>query len=182
MIDDETASELIIKRAKYLTQLETYAEEWSRMVMASALLERTRHLYEQENQPAMLEHASGYFNNLTNQRYDRVINRIDGKGFRTVESGNPNSQKQPEQLSRGTKEQLYLSLRFASVEDFGNRREPLPVIVDEVLVKFDPERAAAAVESFLNVAEQNQVIVFTCHPWVSDLFLKVDPTVEVISI
>ena len=49
--------------------------------------------------------------------------------------------KQPSELSRGTREQLFLSLRFGLIRELGQRTEPLPVVVDEVLVNFDPERA-----------------------------------------
>jgi uncharacterized protein YhaN len=38
------------------------------------------------------------------------------------------------------------------------------VIVDDVLVNFDPERAARAAEAFALLAQTHQVLVFTCHP------------------
>ena len=46
------------------------------------------------------------------------------------------------------------------------------MVVDEVLVNFDPERARLAAEAFANLAETNQVLVFTCHPDMVDLFAE----------
>ena len=60
--------------------------------------------------------------------------------------------------------------------------ERLPVIVDEVLVNFDPVRARRAAEAFVKLAEQTQVMVFTCHPWIADLFEEVAGKHRVISL
>ena len=78
--------------------------------------------------------------------------------------------KQPTELSRGTREQLFLSLRFGLIRELGERTEPLPVVVDEVLVNFDPDRGLRAAAAFTELSRTNQVLVFTCHPTVVDLF------------
>ena len=58
------------------------------------------------------------------------------------------------------------------MREFGEHAERLPVVVDEVLVNFDPERARLAAEAFATLAETNQVLVFTCHPQTVDLFAE----------
>ena len=81
--------------------------------------------------------------------------------------------KRIEQLSRGTREQMLISLRLGLIQEYERRSEPLPVVIDEVLVNFDPERArqvAAILEEF---AEERQVLVFTCHPSTLDSFDQV---------
>ena len=47
----------------------------------------------------------------------------------------------PEVLSRGTQEQLYLALRLAHIRNHAAQAAALPVIMDDVLVNFDPDRA-----------------------------------------
>ena len=49
-----------------------------------------------------------------------------------------------EVLSRGTREQLFLSLRLALAACYARRGAPLPLVLDDVLVNFDAERAKAA--------------------------------------
>jgi uncharacterized protein YhaN len=90
--------------------------------------------------------------------------------------------KTPDKLSRGTREQLYLALRFGLIQQFAEQETSLPVIVDEVLVNFDPKRARKAAEAFAELARTNQVLVFTCHPTMTELFTDVDPEAKVINI
>ena len=85
-------------------------------------------------------------------------------------------------MSRGTREQLYLSLRFGLIREFGERTERLPVVVDEVLVNFDPKRAGRAARAFAKLANTNQVLVFTCHPETVALFTDVASETQVIQI
>ncbi len=74
------------------------------------------------------------------------------------------------QLSRGTREQLYLAFRLAVVRDFADRHGALPLITDDVLVNFDLERAKGAIRLLSRLSEQQQVIAFTCHPWLREAF------------
>jgi uncharacterized protein YhaN len=41
--------------------------------------------------------------------------------------------------------------------------EPMPFIVDDVLVDFDDERSKAALNALADLAEKTQVILFTHH-------------------
>ena len=61
-------------------------------------------------------------------------------------------------------------MRFGLILELGQRAERLPVIVDEALVNFDPTRVTNAAESFIDLSETNQVLVFTCHPQIVDWF------------
>ena len=74
-----------------------------------------------------------------------------------------------DELSRGTGEQLYLALRFGLIEEFAGHAEPLPVVMDDILVNFDAERAARAASAIRELAERHQVIYFTCHQWTAEL-------------
>jgi uncharacterized protein YhaN len=67
-------------------------------------------------------------------------------------------------LSRGTAEQLYLALRLGLVERFAEGAEPLPIVMDDILVNFDEERAASAARSIEELSSRHQVLYFTCHP------------------
>ena len=92
------------------------------------------------------------------------------------------SSKNPDQLSRGTREQLYLSLRLALIKEYLVRSESLPIIIDEIFVNFDPSRAAKACSSLAQMSVTNQILVFTCHPEMVSLFQKNMEDVQVIEI
>ena len=165
---EEESSRLRAQRETILEQLRDSAREWSRLTLSEALLEKTRQKFEEERQPRVVQHAQEFFSHITGQRYARLFVPI-GERTITVMDG-AGGTKRPQELSRGTREQLYLALRFGLVREFGEHAERLPVVVDEVLVNFDPARARLAAESFGALSEANQVLVFTCHPGTADLF------------
>ena len=165
---EEESSRLRAQRETLLEQLKDSAREWSRLTLAEELLEKTRQKFETERQPRVVQHAQEFFSHITGQRYSRLFVPI---GERTVTVMDvTGGAKRPHELSRGTREQLYLALRFGLVREFGEHAEHLPVVVDEVLVNFDPDRARLAAEAFATLSETNQVLVFTCHPGTADLF------------
>ena len=65
-------------------------------------------------------------------------------------------------MSDGTQDQLYLALRLASIERYLEAKEPLPLILDDVLINFD-DRRAAALRTLAELGRKTQVIMFTHH-------------------
>ncbi len=181
MVTDEASSELRARRESLLEQLKLQAAEWSKLTIASAILQRTRRKYEQERQPGVVRHAQEFFATITGGRYRRVFVPADSPSEMRVETSS-GATLEPDQLSRGTREQLYLALRFGLIREFGERAESLPVIVDEVLVNFDPDRARRAAEAFARLSRSNQVLVFTCHPTIVAAFTAACPDAQVIEL
>ncbi len=168
LASEEESSRLRMQRNILLEQLRGHAHDWSRLTLAHNLLNETRRKFERERQPEVVRHAEKDFAAITGGRYRRLYAPL-GEQTITVTDDNGQS-KQPSELSRGTREQLFLALRFGLIRDLGQRTEPLPVIVDEVLVNFDPERAFRAAVAFTNLSATHQVLVFTCHPTVVKMF------------
>ncbi|RJQ48917.1 MAG: hypothetical protein C4538_03045 [Nitrospiraceae bacterium] len=74
-----------------------------------------------------------------------------------------------EGMSDGTSDQLYLSLRLASLEMQLESGEPLPFIVDDILVNFDDNRSAATLKILAELSGNTQIIFFTHHQHLVDL-------------
>ena len=168
---EEESSALRRRRNILMEQLLEHARAWSRLALAKTLLERTQQKFEQERQPDVIKHAEKFFVNVTGKRYNRLYAPIGEKKIMVVDAAG--NTKQPHELSRGTREQLYLALRFGLIRDLGERTERLPVVIDEALVNFDPYRARLTAQSLELLARTNQVLVFTCHPGMRDLFVDV---------
>ena len=165
---EEESSKLRMERNRRLEQMRDHAREWVKRTLVERLLDEAQSRFERERQPGVVRHAEGFFRKVTGGRYRRVSAPL---GQRTIiVTDGAGQRKSPDQLSRGAREQLFLSLRFGLIRELGQRTEPLPVIVDEVLVNFDPERALQAAHAFVELSRTNQVLVFTCHPTVLDLF------------
>jgi uncharacterized protein YhaN len=142
-------------------QLREDARQWSVLTVTRSLLDQTRDEFQEQRQPSLLLAASRYFNRMTLGRYASVSAVFGEERFEAVtRDGVPIA---PEHLSRGAAEQLWLSIRFALVDEHGSR-SPLPVVLDELLVNFDPQRARAACTAISELSERQQIIFLTCQP------------------
>ncbi len=165
----ETLSEFNYQYHRMAGELEEYAREWAVTVVTQHVMQKAMEVYEREKQPAVLKQASRYLQTITGGRYIRVlaplnenkieVERVDGRRL------------EPVYLSRGTVEQLYLAMRFALVEEYGNHII-LPMILDDIFVNFDPVRTKQAIRAVQEVASQRQVFFFSCHPHISQLFTE----------
>lgn len=173
-------AQLRAQQEQTLEQLRVAAGEWSGYMLAHEILTRSRKRFEEEHQPAVIQTARRYLSTITDGAYDRIVVSNDGKQIQVVQ---PNgARKQDNELSRGTREQLYLALRFGYITELGRTSASLPVIVDDILVNFDPARARATAHAFAELSATNQILVFTCHPSTVDHFRAASPDVEVVEL
>jgi len=144
------------------------ADRWTTLALAGTILRRTRERYEREHQPAVVQIAERFLREWTDGRYRRIVAPLEGAalGVGSIQQVElANGRLLPiTALSTGTAEQLYLALRFGLVEHFATSAESLPLIMDDILVNFDPVRAARAARSIEELATRHQVLYFTCHP------------------
>ena len=168
LVGEEQSSRLRMERNVLSEQIAGHAHDWARFTLAQSLLNEARRKFERERQPGVVRHAEKFFTEITDGRYRQVYAPLGEQTITVTDSDGQT--KQPSELSRGTREQLFLSLRFGLIRELGQRTEPLPVVVDEILVNFDPDRALRAAIAFTELSRTNQVLVFTCHPTVVELF------------
>ena len=101
-----------------------------------------------------------YLGRITDNRYYQV--RVDEGTFGLrVWSGEKGGHVEPELLSRGTVDQLYLAARLSLLEIICGDRRP-PLLLDDPFVTFDSRRLARAMEVLRELARGQQVIIFTC--------------------
>ena len=167
---EEDSSRLRAERLRLREGMRSHAREWAVRTIAQNLLRVAQSKFEKERQPDVIRHSEKFFRDITEGRYTTVFSPLDESEIYVTDSAG--AQKQPTHLSRGAREQLFLSLRFGLIREHGQRAERLPVIVDEVLVNFDPERALKAAHAFIELSQSNQVLVFTCHPQIVDRFAE----------
>ncbi|WP_179125784.1 ATP-binding protein [Rossellomorea marisflavi] len=141
-------------------------QRWSAVTLARKALENTMEHYQQTKMPRLIGEAEQYFLKLTNGRYRKInvtddemitVAREDGQVFQAVE------------LSQGTKEQLYIAIRFALISSLKEIYD-LPVIIDDAAVNFDEGRTRAFIEALDKLSENHQILYFTCHQAVVDTF------------
>jgi uncharacterized protein YhaN len=138
------------------------SRDWAAFVLAQKILAKAIKVYEKERQPAVIVEAQTFFSKITAGRYTRIYSPLNSSEIYVEDR--EGRQKSIQELSRGTAEQLYLSLRFGFIREFGRHSESLPVVFDDVLVNFDPERCKSTCEALKDLVSENQVFYFTCHP------------------
>lgn len=72
-------------------------------------------------------------------------------------------------MSEGTRDQLYLALRLAGLELHLQDHESMPMILDDLLVHFDDNRATNALKALSHLGQTSQVLLFTHHAHVVEL-------------
>jgi len=173
----DEVSRLRIEQQADRAEFATLAEEWSVLKIATRLIDRARAKYERERRPGVLKEAERYFARFTNGNYTEIL--APAGGDQVLVLAPDGSTKEIGQLSRGTAEQLYLSLRFGFVKSFVDNSEPLPLVFDDILVNFDAGRARATAEAILELSQSLQILLFTCHRTTVDLMRDVDGGVPV---
>ncbi len=169
LADDRQLAAKMLDLGVVQKQLDEAVRRWQVLAVTCQVVESIRESYERDRQPETLLEASGYLDRLTKGRYRRVWTPL-GQDVLRVDDAEGNALS-PEVLSRGTREQLFLALRLALAAAFGRRGAKLPLILDDVLVNFDAERAKAAVGVLRDfAAEGHQVLVFTCHDHLQKTF------------
>lgn len=178
LASDRRPAERMLELSAVETRLAKATRRWQVLSATHGLLDQVRRDWEQHRQPKTLTEASGYLQRLTAGRYRRVWTPL-GEDILYVDDARGNALS-AEMLSRGTREQLFLSLRLALAASYAERGATLPLVLDDVLVNFDVGRARAAAEVLRDFAAAgHQLLLFTCHEHIVEVFTSLDvPTRE----
>lgn len=165
MAHDESLSAAMLDQRVLQEQLGRATREWAVHVICRALLEKAREVYERERQPSVVQKAERFLRTMVADRY-RLISALGGEGME-LESDSL-ERKHVQAWSSGLSDQVYLATRMGLAAEFGQHAEPLPLIFDDVLVRFDAKRREAAATALLDMAAEQQLLLFSCHPEVVD--------------
>ncbi|MGA2325019.1 MAG: AAA family ATPase [Bryobacteraceae bacterium] len=146
-------------------------EQYIRLQLARIVLQGAVDQYREKTQGDMLKRSSELFSLLTGASFSGL--KLDwGDAGNVVLVGvraHTSENVALDGMSDGTRDQLYLALRLASMELYARDHEPIPFILDDILVKFDNARAIAAIRALAELARHTQVLLFTHHEHLVDL-------------
>jgi len=147
-----------------LSKIRRLTDRYIRVKLSTKILREEIESYRAENQDPVLKIASRYFSELTLGSIAGLRTDIDDQGQPILIGVRPNGAwLQVAGMSSGTRDQLYLALRLATLEWRIQSSEPMPFIVDDILINFDDERSKATLNALSDLAEKTQVILFTHH-------------------
>jgi uncharacterized protein YhaN len=177
MAGGEEAPRLAEEAQQTLSSLRSQAERHVRVKLAALILRGEIERFRREHRDPILLRASVFFAKLTGGSFASVDTDFDAADQPVLVGVRPRGQRvRVEGMSAGTRDQLYLALRLATLEHYLERSEPLPFIVDDILIQFDDARSRATLEALAELSVKTQVILFTHHQRVAEEARRLDGT------
>ena len=145
--------------------LENDIENYARLKIATKVLSMAIERYREKSEGPILKNASALFKQITGGSFEGIRAEYDDKGQPVIVGVRQKAKEivSVEGMSDGTTDQLYLALRLAGLEIYLETNEPIPFIVDDILIKFDNDRAMATLRALADVSLKTQVLFFTHH-------------------
>jgi len=158
------AAEAKEKTEEELARIRRLSDRYVRVKLAAKILQQEIERYREEHQDPVLKIASKYFADLTLGSFAGLRTDVDDNGNPILIGIRPDgSWVTVDGMSGGSRDQLFLALRLATLEWRLGTSEPMPFIVDDILVNFDDARSKATLQVLADLSEKNQVILFTHH-------------------
>jgi uncharacterized protein YhaN len=158
-------------------KIDNQVERWQNLATTGFLVDQVCQKFERERQPETLREASSFLSQLTDGKYIRIWTPLGTNQLKIDQADG--SVLNLNVLSRGTREAVFIALRLSLVASYARRGVTLPLVLDDVLVNFDGNRALHAAETLKTFAELgHQVMMFTCHEHIAQLFQSIDVQVR----
>ncbi|MBP1931365.1 YhaN family protein [Ammoniphilus resinae] len=147
-----------------IASLRQESGRYIRYQLAASILRKAIDDFREKNQHPILQRASYLFNRLTLGSFAGLSIGFDSKDTPVIVGIRENGEQVGvEGMSDGTQDQLYLALRIANVEKYATENEPMPLILDDILVHFDDQRSKETLRILAEISSKVQVIYFTHH-------------------
>ena len=170
MDGSDRAAETAEEAQTLLARLQGDVARYATLKLAAAVMHRGIERYREKNQGPILARAGVLFAGLTGGSFARLQIDDDGDGRSVLKGVRPDGRLVGvEGMSDGSHDQLYLALRLASLESWLQSHEPIPFVVDDILLNFDDLRATAALGALAELSRRTQVLFFTHHRHIIDL-------------
>ena len=163
----DLASDMEMIKAK----IRNSAQQYAQLKLAAAVLRQTVERYRRQHQGPIIGKGSAFFAKITNGKYSRLRADVDPKGNPVLVAVSSETGRAVETsaMSDGAADQLFLSLRLAGLAHHLTAHPPFPLILDDILINFDDDRAKSALSALAEMAAFTQVILFTHHRHMVDL-------------
>jgi uncharacterized protein YhaN len=158
------------------SSLKHQAEKYSVYAAAEYILESVQKNFINTAKDTILGGAGNIFDKITDGEYKALMPgdnllQTDFKAM-NVEGEVQNSTRI---LSRGTGEQLFLSVRISRIKDL---KPKLPVVLDDPFVNFDSLHTRNTLKVISELSKENQIFILTCHSELVKLIGEISKDVQ----
>jgi uncharacterized protein YhaN len=160
---DSKAAEIEGRRRTTLLEIQDGAGRYLRLRAGALAMEQALRAYRERHRSSMMTQASAAFRTISRRAYSGLVAQPGKNGETLIALSEGGGSKSADELSKGTRFQLYLALRVAGYHEFVQARSPVPFIADDIMETFDDFRAEEAFRLFADMAGVGQVIYLTHH-------------------
>ena len=158
------AEAAVQQRRNAEAELVDAARRWAVLKAASVLLGGALEHHRAARRDPLMTRAGEAFATLTGGAFAGLDQSFYDDDEAKLEACRANGERAPiAHLSEGARDQLYLALRLAYIEDYAARAEAPPFIGDDIFASFDEPRTGNGLEALAAIGDRIQPIVFTHH-------------------
>lgn len=140
------------------------AARFVRLRLAMQLLQNQIERFRKENQGPLLAKSGAVFSTITCGAFSGLGAEFNAEDVPVLVGVRPEDSKVSiDSMSDGSRDQLFLALRLAALEQHLDAHEPMPLILDDLLMTFDNDRAKAILPQLRSLAQHTQILLFTHH-------------------
>ena len=154
-------------------QLRPLAEKYAVYNTAALFLEKIRERFLVNAKDNLLKDASDILSEITSGEYKDIMPRDDlMQGDFKTKLRDESIKDSSKELSRGTKEQLFLAVRISRIKEI---KPSLPVILDDSFVNFDIAHTKNTIKALVQLSKTHQIFVLTCHSTLVEIINDLEP-------
>jgi uncharacterized protein YhaN len=166
----DAAANLRQQAESELATLGRDASQFMRLRLAAHFLRSQIERFREQNQAPLLEKSGQVFRQITQGAFEGLAAEFNDQDVPVLAGRRPGGTTVPvEGMSEGTRDQLYLALRLAALERHLEEHEPMPLILDDLLITFDNDRTKAILPQLADLSKRTQIFLFTHHEHLVDL-------------
>jgi uncharacterized protein YhaN len=179
---DDAVARIEEQRRTICLEIEDKSLRWFRLRAGVAAAERGLRIYREQHRSSMLSSASASFSTISRGAYEGLSTIVDGAREQIVGVvAGTKATRNSEEMSTGTRFQLFLALRVAGYLEFAKTRPSralVPFVADDILETFDDVRSEEAFRLLVRMAQFGQVIYLTHHEHLCAIAQTVCPDVR----
>ncbi|WP_208559116.1 ATP-binding protein [Marinilactibacillus kalidii] len=136
--------------------LQELVNQWVTKKLAAHMIEQTLKYARKDRLPQTIIDAEKYFEYLTQGKYSKIV--VDDEAIQVLDR--EGQYFEASELSRGTAEPLYVSLRLAFIKNIQDTIK-LPLLIDDGFVNLDWTRRSRMYELLKEISQTTQVLYFS---------------------
>jgi hypothetical protein len=145
--NEKEVNRAIVQRESAVAEMHIALERYLELSLASFAVKEAMAQVRADQQDPLVARAGVLFAGMTQGEFVGIETDVGEGGTPVVVGKRANGARAPiAEMSGGTRDQLFLAFRLASLESYGESAEPLPFIADDILVHFDDYRARATLD------------------------------------